>query len=103
MDLQKQLETICETLGTRLRQLRIRHDESQARFAERLGISRQTYAKLEAGNPATPISLWIKASQLLNRADDWKDLLKEKANLFEQFEQRQQSLRQRVSYRSKHR
>jgi len=99
MDLPTQFDTITELLGSRLRQLRIQHDETQARFAERLGISRQTYAKLEAGNPTTPIGLWVKASQLLNRTDDWDALLKEKANLFEQYDRRQQSQRQRVSHR----
>jgi len=99
MDLQARLENACEALAVRLRHLRIQQGETQERFAERLGVSRQTYAKLENGNPATSIGLWIKASLLLNRSDDWDALLKERANLFEQFEHQQQSPRRRVSHR----
>jgi len=87
---------ICQSLGRRLRQLRIQHNESQAIFAERMGVSRQTYAKMEKGHPSTSIGLWVRASSLLNREDEWGQLFKETRSLFEQFEQTQQPRRQRV-------
>ncbi len=87
---------ICQSLGRRLRQLRIQHNESQAIFAERMGVSRQTYAKMEKGHPSTPVGLWVMASSLLNCQDEWGHLFKEKRSLFEQFEQTQKPQRQRV-------
>ena len=87
---------ICHLLGRRLRQLRIQHNESQAIFAERMGVSRQTYAKMEKGHPSTSIGLWVKASSLLNREGEWAQLFKEAQSLFEQYEQTQKPRRQRV-------
>jgi len=89
-------EDICQSLGRRLRQLRLQYNESQAIFAQRMGVSRQTYAKMEKGHPSTPIGLWVKTSSLLNRQDEWAVIFKEERSLFEQFEQTQKPQRQRV-------
>jgi len=61
-DLWLRAELICQSLGHRLRQSRIKHNESQLIFAQRIGVSRQTYAKMENGHLTTPIGLWINAS-----------------------------------------
>jgi len=92
----EQQSNICQSLGRRLRQLRILRNESQSIFAERMGVSRQTYAKLEKGHPSTPIGLWVRVSSLLNREDEWAQLFKEERSLFEQFDQTQKPQRQRV-------
>jgi len=92
----EQQADICKLLGHRLRQLRIHRNESQVIFAERLGVSRQTYSKLEKGHPSTPIGLWVIASILLNCQDEWAQLFKDKRSLFDQYEQMQKSQRQRV-------
>jgi len=88
---------ICQSLGNRLRQLRIQHNEPQAIFAERMGVSRQTFAKMERGHPSTPIGLWVRASSLLNCENEWAHIFKEEQSLFEQFEQTQKPQRQRAS------
>ena len=48
-------QILLQALAERLRTARLQRNESQALFAERIGISRITYAKMEKGNPAIPI------------------------------------------------
>ena len=91
-----QKETISHAMGDRLRQLRIRQNESQVIFAQRVGVSRQTYAKMENGNSSTPISLWIEASILLSHADDWTQIFKDHRSLFDQYDEQQKQLPQRM-------
>lgn len=91
----EQTQLISQSLGMRLRQLRIKKNESQIIFAQRLGISRQTYGKMENGHLSIPIGLWISASLLLNIQDEWRQIFQDERNLFEQVEQ-QNKLPQRL-------
>jgi len=40
-------------LGERLKEARLARNESQELFAQRLGLTRQSYSKMEKGSPAS--------------------------------------------------
>ena len=85
-------------LGGRLRGLRLLRNESQQLMGERLGMSRQRYARMESGDPRIPIGSWIAASALVNRLDDWHSLLQEEEDLFLRAEiERKRKSRKRAS------
>ncbi len=75
-------------LGKRLKAARLSRNESQDVFAQRLGLSRQSYSKMEKGSPLTSIGNWLTASSILGRLDTWQDVLAEKEDLFEKFEKK---------------
>lgn len=86
---------ILQMLGERLREARLHRNETQEVFASRIGLSRQTYAKMEKGQNTIPIGYWLAASGILDRLDTWKEVLAEKQDLFARHEQ-QQSKRRRA-------
>jgi len=100
IDIEYQEQETLLQLGNRLRTARLQRNESQEVFAARLGISRQSYNKMENGAPTTPVGHWLTASALLNRLDSWNQVLAESENLFERFEQ-QQTKRKRASRKRK--
>ncbi|NTU53396.1 MAG: helix-turn-helix domain-containing protein [Chlorobiaceae bacterium] len=85
------------SLGERLRQARIARNEMQQLFADRLGVSRPTLSKMEAGDPGVTIGIWVKALHLLDRDDELDQLLAAGDNLFEKYEQQNAPKRKRVS------
>jgi len=88
-------DALLKQLGDRLKEARLSRNESQDLFAQRLGITRQSYSKMEKGSPNTPIGNWLTASAILGRLGGWKDVLTAQEDLFEQFkrirEKRQRS------------
>jgi transcriptional regulator with XRE-family HTH domain len=86
---------ILKQLGQRLKEARLARNESQELFAQRLGLTRQSYSRMEKGSPQTLIGNWLAASSILGRLDDWKDVLAGKEDLFIQFEKKS-SKRQRA-------
>ncbi len=93
-------ESLLKELGARLKRARLSRNESQELFAQRLGITRQSYGKMEKGSPQTPIGNWIAASSILGSIESWQDVLAEQEDLFTQFE-RKNDKRQRAGGRSK--
>ena len=91
-------ESLLKRLGQRLKEARLARNESQELFAQRLGITRQSYSRMEKGAPQTLIGNWIAASSILGRLDDWKDILAEKEDLFAKYEKKS-SKRQRAGTR----
>jgi len=74
-----QFETeLLQTLGGRLKNARKARRETQAVFGRRLGITRQTYSKMEHGDPSIDVGYWIRASALVDRLSAWNDVLKER-------------------------
>jgi transcriptional regulator with XRE-family HTH domain len=57
-------------LGERLRAARRRRRLTQAVVAARVGVSKQTLAKLEAGNPSTSLATMLRLLQVLGLAQD---------------------------------
>jgi transcriptional regulator with XRE-family HTH domain len=87
IDIIEQEQIVLRQLAHRLRQARLQRNESQEVFAARLGLSRQSYSKMENGAATTPIGVWLAASALLGRLATWEGVLTEQENLFERFEQ----------------
>ena len=79
--------SLLKEFGNRLKQARLARNESQELFSSRLGISRQSYAKMEKGDPAIAIGHWLNASQILGKLPSWQSVLQSEDNLFDQFEQ----------------
>ncbi len=71
-------------LGQRLRTRRLERNETQARFAARLGISIPTLRRMENGDASCPIGYWAHALAILGAADDLDGLLREPESLFSQ-------------------
>jgi len=92
--------SLLRQIGTRLKEARLSRNESQELFAQRLGITRQSYSKMEQGSPQTPIGNWVAASSILGRIEGWRDVLAEQEDLFTQFE-RKVDKRQRAAGRRK--
>ena len=84
-------------LGQRLRRIRLDRDESQQRFAARLGTSIPTLRKMENGDPGVSIGLWVDALYLLDRLSDIDHLLKEQQTLFDRWDRHKIKPRRRAS------
>jgi DNA-binding XRE family transcriptional regulator len=100
IDIKEIQRDVLQQLGNRLREARLQRDESQEVFAARIGISRQSYNKMENGAPTTPIGHWLTASALLQRLESWDGVLAESENLFERFE-KQKTRRKRAGRKQK--
>jgi len=63
-------ERQLRALGERLRAARRRRRLTQAVVAARVGVSKQTLAKLEAGNPSTSLATMLRVLQVLGLEKD---------------------------------
>jgi transcriptional regulator with XRE-family HTH domain len=59
-----------KALGERLRAARLRRRLTQEVVAARVGVSKQTLAKLEAGSPSTSLATMLRLLQVLNLSQD---------------------------------
>ena len=78
-------DTVHETLtrlGSRLRAERLHRNESQARFAARIGVSVPTLRRLEQGDAAAQIGHWLVALDVLGRLHEAEALLGARTSLF---------------------
>lgn len=93
--------TALEALGARLRRARLERDESQRRFAARLGVSVPTLRKLEQGNPTVQLGLLVRALSILGALSSLADVPGRQQDLFERWEasQRHPPARQRARRR----
>jgi len=57
-------QAALEALGKALKTNRKRRGDTQADAADRCGVSRETYRKMEQGNPGTGIGNWVRAIRL---------------------------------------
>jgi len=92
---EKNVASLLLQLGERLREARLARNESQELFAQRLGLTRQSYSKMEKGSPQTLIGKWLEASSILGRLDGWQEVLAPKEDLFAKLK-RKTSKRQRA-------
>jgi len=95
---QEEISRLLKEVGDRLKAARLARNESQEVFAARIGLTRQSYSKMEKGTASVPIGSWLAASGILNRLDTWQGVLAEKTDLFAEFE-RKQLARQKASSR----
>ncbi len=77
VQLEQYEKELLAVLGSRLRKARKARKETQTDFGQRLGITRQTYSKMEHGDPSIDVGYWIRASSMLDRLPAWADVLKE--------------------------
>lgn len=94
-------ESVLKQLGDRLKKTRLARNESQDEFAARIGLTRQSYSKMENGVASVPIGYWLAASDILGRLLTWQEVLAEKEDLFEQFERRGQKRKRASGRRAK--
>jgi transcriptional regulator with XRE-family HTH domain len=92
-------ETALQRMGNRLRNERIARNDSQKRFAARIGVSIPTLRKLENGDPNVAIGTLMEALWVLDRLKDVDAILSPPKSLFQQLEQKQAKKRFRASKR----
>jgi transcriptional regulator with XRE-family HTH domain len=63
-----------EGLGVALKTNRKRRGDTQADAADRCGVSRETYRKMEQGNPGAGIGNWVRAIRLYGDIDQLETL-----------------------------
>ena len=86
-----------ESLGARLKEERLRKNDTQKMFAARIGVSVPTLKKMEDGNLSVQIGSWVTALRMLDRESDLDLLLASPQDIFEKFNQEQMPKRQRAS------
>ena len=86
-----------KALGNRLREERLRRNETQKIFAARIGVSVPTLYKMESGDHRVQLGHWAVALDLLGCRDDLNQLLNPKESLFTKYEQAQKPKRRRAS------
>ena len=86
-----------KALGERLREERLRRNETQQVFASRIGVSVPTLYKMESGDHKVQLGYWVVALDILGHVEDIDQLLAPKDNLFAKYEQAQEPKRQRAS------
>jgi len=91
------LAEILKALGERLRDERLRRNETQRVFAGRIGVSIPTLCKMENGDHRVQLGHWAIALEILGRAEELERLLAPQENLFEKYQRSQQPKRQRAS------
>ena len=96
INVNEDVESLLKQLGDRLKRARLACNESQDVFSARIGLTRQSYSKMEKGVASIPIGYWLAVSDILDRLQTWQEVLVEREDLFEQFEQ-QKLKRKRAS------
>jgi len=90
------IQSILQQLGDRLRAERLARNESQTRFAARIGVSVPTLRRMEQGDATAQIGHWLTALTLLGRIADAETLLAPRYSLFDAAAQAEKPVRQRA-------
>lgn len=69
-----QSKAALKSLGQNIRTARLRRGETEQGMAERAGVSRGTWRRLEAGSPKVSLGLFFEAMYLLNFTEQLFDL-----------------------------
>ncbi|MBK5275831.1 MAG: helix-turn-helix domain-containing protein [Desulfuromonadales bacterium] len=86
-----------ESLGARLKEERLRKNDTQLMFAARIGVSIPTLKKMEDGNPSVQIGSWSTALRMLDRESDLDYLFAPPEDLFVKYNQASAPKRRRAS------
>ena len=70
-------EGILQELGSRLTQIRLERNLTQAKLAEQAGISKRTVERLESGEVASQLSAFIRVCRALGIVDRLETLVPE--------------------------
>ena len=80
-----EIDSLCKELGSRLHAFRVNElNETQEIMARRIGVSRRTYVRMEAGDPTVKIGYWLEAAMVTRTMDGWKSLFTVKKTLFDE-------------------
>lgn len=94
------VEQKLQDLGSRLRNERLRKNESQAVFAARIGVRAPTLRKMETGDSTVQIGHWATVLDVLDHAGDIDVILTESEDLFAKYEKTKTPVRKRASRRT---
>ncbi len=72
-------QELLKVLGARLRAARKARRLTQTDFGRYLGITRQTYSKMEHGDPGIDVGYWIRASAMLDCLEQWANVISRQA------------------------
>ncbi len=87
-------DEVCATLGTRVRQLRLSQNLTQAELGARAGVSFGAVRKLESSGQTT-LATFVKCVQALGAAGDLEPVLTQPARSIAQLENQFQATRRR--------
>jgi len=90
------IQSVLQQIGDRLRAERLARNESQTRFAARIGVSVPTLRRMEQGDATAQIGHWLTALTLLGRIADAEALLAPRYSLFDAAAQADKPVRQRA-------
>ncbi len=90
------IQSVLQQIGDRLRAERLARNESQTRFAARIGVSVPTLRRMEQGDATAQIGHWLTALTLLGRIADAEALLAPRYSLFDAAAQAEKPARQRA-------
>ena len=90
------IQSVLQQIGDRLRAERLTRNESQTRFAARIGVSVPTLRRMEQGDASAQIGHWLTALTLLGRIADAEALLAPRYSLFDAAAQADKPVRQRA-------
>lgn len=94
--LSENIQPVLLQLGVRLRAERLVRNESQTRFAARIGVSVPTLRRMEQGDASAQIGHWLTALTLLGRIADAEALLAPRYSLFDAAARAEKPVRQRA-------
>jgi len=99
----EQVETLCKTIGSSLQSYRINElNQTQELMAARIGISRRTYVRMEAGDPTVKIGYWLEAAMITKTMHAWESLFTVNRTLFDELAMTtEKKPRQRATVRRK--
>ncbi len=75
LQLEQREQDLLKVLGVRLRAARKARGLTQTDFGRYLGITRQTYSKMEHGDPGIDVGYWIRASAMLDCLEQWANVI----------------------------
>lgn len=91
---------ILETMGSQIKEARLRRNLTAELVAKRAGISRSTLWKVESGSPAVAMGIYAAVLHALNRMDEDLLLIAKEDSLGRQIEKLQQHTRKRATRRT---
>lgn len=92
-------EDLLRALGLRLRQARLKRNDTMATFGERLGVSEGTVRAMEKGLSTVQIGVWLNALWLLEALGPVERLLEPGESLLDRARNPRPAERRRASKR----
>ena len=88
---------IIQNMGFQMRKARQLKQDRQKDLAARMGVSRLTVMKMEKGGEEAgriPLETWLKAAAYLGQLESWQEVLRVKADPFEEYDTKKREAEQ---------